>query len=123
MRIDMMRKTTVATTLTTLAVMTLTASSGAYAHTGRELAGLDTCLTASEKQLDGLEASSDYYFARTAHANQYYINGTALQSGKRIDVQISCETSRNGRALLSQSSSAGHFAQDPTATAIEIADK
>jgi len=118
-----MSRTTVAATLTTLAVMTLAVSTGANAQTGRERAGLDTCLTATEKQLDGLEASSDYYFTRTDHANQYYINGTALQNGERVDVQISCETSRNGRALLSQSSGSGHFAQDPTTRTIEIADK
>lgn len=119
----MMSKTTVAATLTTLAVMTLAVSTSANAQTGRELKGLNTCLTASESQFDGLEASSDYYFTRTDHANQYYINGTALENGERVDVRISCETSRNGRALLTQSSSPGRFTEDPSTRIIEIADK
>jgi len=116
-----MTRLSLTVTVTAIAALSAATFADAKVSTGRELKGFDTCMAAAEQQFAGLKASSDYFFDRTSDRNVYYINATATENGKPVNVKISCDTSRNGRSLLSHNAVYGHFDQDPRAGAGQVA--
>lgn len=86
-----------------------------------ELRGYNACVNAADPAFQGLSLSRTYYLAKEDNRNVYFLNGSAWLDGERVDVRISCDTSRNGRNLLSQTSNLGSFALQTGDTPIQIA--
>ncbi len=115
-----MKKTTVA--IAALAAV-LGASAQAKVSSQSEFAGYNACVEASEADHNGLVLSRVYYLSSQGDTNTYYLNGTAWENGERVDVRISCNTSRNGRTLIDQTSSNGRFAIDGGTGSFDVAAK
>ena len=103
--------------LTRLAVITLLASTASISvqaqnSSSAELRGYQTCLDElAATQPTGLVTPRVYYIAKQGDVSTYYVNTSIWQAGHRVAKRLNCSTTRNGRKLLSFSSSDGRFAR------------
>lgn len=97
------------------------ASAAAQLSSDAEYRGYDLCLDAAEASARGLVTSREYFLSRTAETNQYFINGTAWESGDRVTVRVACDTSRNGRELLDVAVDQGRFVLDDGQVDVRVA--
>jgi hypothetical protein len=109
-------------------LLTVAAVCSAFALTAQartsspgEIAGYNTCLEAGHEQLDGLALSRTFFVGESADSHVFYINGTAWDGGDRIKVRITCDTSKNGRQLLSIHTGEGRFAKDHSNGHLQVA--
>ena len=101
------------------------ASAGAIAKPSdsAELRGYDKCLDAAAEQSRGLATQRTYLLNTQGAQNQYYINASRWEDGNRVAVRIACETSANGRTLLSQSMTPGRFDTQRGRVSVEVAKR
>ena len=76
--------------------------------TPSEMRGYNACLEAAGADLQGLVLERTYLIDTRNDQRTYYINGTAWTAGERVDVGLSCTTTRSGRLI---SASAPTFAR------------
>lgn len=86
-----------------------------------EFRGYNNCLEAATTPYEGVVADRAYYLSRAGSARTYYINVTAWDSGERVNLRITCDTSTNGRELLRSSIDSGRFKQARPTVHIEVA--
>ncbi len=103
------------------AAATLSLSAQAKISSQSEMNGYNACVAAAADDHNGLVLSRVYYLSEQADKNVYYVNGTAWENGDRVDVRIACDTSANGRTLLSQTSNYGRFAIEGGTDAFDVA--
>ena len=104
--------------------LTLAAGSAlAVPSNSAELRGYSNCVAAATEQSDGLQTQRHYLLNSQGERNEYYINATRWEQGDRVPVRIACQTSANGRVLLSQSVAAGRFAKQRGLVSIEVAER
>ncbi|MFK7915389.1 MAG: hypothetical protein AB8B93_15855 [Pseudomonadales bacterium] len=101
------------------------ASVGALAEPSNsaELRGYGKCVDAAAEQSEGLATQRFYLLNTQGDQNQYYINASRWEEGDRVAVRIACETSANGRVLLSQSVAAGRFEGQRGRVSVEVAKR
>ncbi len=108
--------------ITQLALLTLIASTASFSaqaqkSTTAELRGYQTCLNELRvTRPNGLVTPRAYYIAKQGDVSTYYVNTSIWQAGQRVAKRLNCTTTRNGRKLLSFSSSEGRFARGPGST-------
>ena len=108
------------------AAVAATASTAAYAKNSSpaEFRGYENCVGAAEEQSNGLTTPRSYLVNTAGENTNYYINGSRWEAGERESVRISCETTKNGRVLLSSAVEPGRFVQDSrTRVRVELAAK
>ena len=100
------------------------ASTTAYAQTSStaEFRGYENCVDAVEEQSNGLTTPRSYLLNTAGEHTSYYINASRWEAGERAQVRISCETTKNGRVLLSSAVEPGRWVQDSrTRVRVELA--
>jgi hypothetical protein len=107
--------------ITTAAVATLAMTAQAKVSSTSELRGYNACVEAADPELKGLHLTRVYYLNQEADKNVYYLNGSAWQSGERVAVRISCDTTNNGHRLLSQTNNEGRYTIEHTNVQIQVA--
>jgi len=112
-------KNTLIYTAAAASLMTMTAQ--AKLSSSSELRGYNVCIEAAEPEFNGLQLSRNYYLNEEGDKNIYYVNGSAWQSGERVAVRISCDTSANGRQLLSQTSNSGRYSNERATVRVQVA--
>ncbi len=75
-----------------------------------EFRGYQACLEANEGEFRGLIPERKYLINKTSDRTTYYINATAWDNGKRVDVAFTCDTSPNGRLVLEHNSAFTRYA-------------
>lgn len=105
----------------TLALASATAL--AQPSNSAELRGYDKCLDAAAEQSQGLAPQRFYLLNTEGEQNQYFINASRWEDGNRVAVRIACETSANGRTLLSQSVVPGRFDTQRSRVSVEVAKR
>lgn len=87
------------------------AATGVQAKTSStaELRGYNTCLTAAERDSNGLVPSRHYLVDHQDGNALYYVNATRWQQGDREAVRIACETTQRGARLLSAVTEPGRW--------------
>ena len=106
------------------AAVVATASTAAYAgpSSPAEFRGYENCVNAVEDQNAGLTTPRSYLLKREGSNTNYYINGSRWEDGAREQVRISCETTKNGRVLLSSAVVPGRWVQESgTRVRVELA--
>lgn len=102
-----------------IAATTATLLSGAVLFSGTAAAGTSTpsefrgyqaCLEANEDAFSGLVPERRYLISRTSEKSTYYINATAWENGKRVDVAFSCDTTPSGRLISNQGAAYTRYA-------------
>ena len=88
----------------------LSATAVATTSSPSEYRGYQACLEANEGQFQGLVVERNYLIQDKDDSRTYYINGTAWDNGERVQVGISCETTRRGKLLNSQDVVKAHYA-------------
>ena len=116
-----MKKSTALIATVAAAAAVFTASAQAGTSSSSEFRGYNNCLEAASMPYKGVVADRAYYLSRAGSAQTYYINATAWASGDRINLRITCDTSRNGRELLRSSIDSGRFKLARPAVRIEVA--
>lgn len=112
------------TLLTLTAAVTLAAALPAAAGTPSqlsELRGYNTCLSTHANEYRGLTTARTYLMADNGASRTYYINATAWQDGERVPVGITCDTTRDGRELLSTAVTATRFASAEEVGGVQVA--
>jgi len=109
----------IATIAAAAAVFSATAQ--AKLSSSSEFRGYNNCLEAATTPYKGVVADRAYYLSRAGSARTYYINVTAWDSGERVNLRITCDTSTNGRELLRSSIDSGRFKQARPTVHIEVA--
>ena len=100
----------------------LSASAFAGASKPAEFRGYQICLQANEDQFQGLVVDRNYLIQENADSRSYYINATAWENGERVNVGFSCQTSKNGRRLLTNNGAAyTHYAA--ASSSVQVAGK
>lgn len=95
--------TIAATVAATIAATLSAAALAGTSSTPSEFRGYQACLEANEADFQGLVPERSYLVAKTDEGRAYYINATAWDAGKRVEVGFSCQTTRSGRLLENQS--------------------
>ena len=106
------------------AAVVATASTTAYAQTSSpaDFRGYEKCVAAADAESSGLTTPRTYLINKEGDNKSYYINGSRWEAGQREQVRISCETSKNGRVLLSSAVEPGRWVQDSgTRVRVELA--
>ncbi|MEM1435179.1 MAG: hypothetical protein AAGG11_14055 [Pseudomonadota bacterium] len=85
--------------------MTATAGTASFA----ESRGYARCVQLIAEDSRGLVADRDYQIQKSAEGQEYFINASRWESGKRADVRINCETTRNGRRMVSLNVEPGSY--------------
>ena len=75
--------------------------------------GYEACVSAAERDSNGLVPARHYYLEKEAGTAYYYINATRWQDGERDFVRIACETTNRGHKLVSNVIEQGRFSQAP----------
>ena len=88
----------------------LSGAAFATVSTPAEFRGYEACLEANQDAFRGLVPSREYLVEERDNSRAYYINATAWENGKRIDVGFSCETSKSGQLLSNQGAAYNHYA-------------
>jgi len=114
-------KTALLFTAAAASVFTVTAQ--AKLSSSSEMRGYNACVSAAAPEFNGLKLARNYYLNEEADKNVYYVNGSAWQSGERVSVRISCDTTTNGVRLLSQTSNTGRYGIDRTNVRVEVAQQ
>lgn len=101
------------------------ASGSAFAgpSSSAELRGYSKCISAASEQSLGLAANRYYLLNNEGEQNQYFINASRWESGDRVPVRIACETSANGRVLISQAIETGRYATQRGRVSVEVAGR
>ena len=100
---------------------TLSVSALATTSTPSEFRGYQACLEANEDAFRGLVPERNYLIEETSEGRNYYINATAWEDGKRVDVGFSCQTTKTGRLLANRST--GNTRYLPVNPAVQVAGK
>lgn len=100
---------------------TLSVSAMANTSTPSEFRGYQACLEANNSEFKGLVPERNYLIERTSEGRNYYINATAWENGKRVDVGFSCQTTSSGRLLATRST--GNTRYLPANPAVQVAGK
>jgi hypothetical protein len=114
-------KTALIFTAAAASVVAVTAQ--AKLSSSSEMRGYNACVEAAAPDFNGLQLSRNYYLNEEADRNIYYVNGSAWQSGERIAVRISCDTSTNGVKLLSQTSNTGRYTLERATVRVQVAQQ
>ncbi len=112
------------TTLTVLSALTILLAVTAQARPSQpsEFRGFETCIEAAKAEFTrGFVSNRTYFIDRDGTDNVYFINASAWQAGDRAVLRITCETSRNGRELLTYTSAPGRFIPQRGQVSIEVA--
>ena len=108
------------------AAVATTASTAAFAQTSSpaEFRGYENCVDAAEAESNGLTTPRSYLLNTAGDNTSYYINASRWAAGEREQVRITCETTKNGRVLLSSAVEPGRWVQDSrTRVRVELASK
>lgn len=100
----------------------LTVAMGAQAETRStpsELRGYQACLDASTADMQGVVTGRTYLIDQRDGQRTYYINATAWENGKRVEVGIRCQTSLSGRLLTAFEPTASRYV--PAEPTVQIA--
>ena len=114
-------KNTLIFTAAAASLVTMTAQAKLSSST--ELRGYNACVEAAAPEFKGLQLSRIYYLNEEADKNVYYVNGSAWQSGERVAVRISCDTSTSGHKLLSQTSNVGRYTNERATVRVQVASQ
>lgn len=106
---------------TVAATLSVSASVMANTSTPSEFRGYKACLEANKGEFKGLVPERNYLIEQTSEGRNYYINATAWEDGKRVDVGFSCQTTSSGRLLANRS--AGNTRYLPANPTIQVAGK
>jgi len=112
-------KTALIFTAAAASVVAVTAQ--AKLSSSSEMRGYNACVEAAAPEFKGLQLSRSYYLNEESDKKIYYVNGSAWQSGERIAVRISCDTSSNGAKLLSQTSNTGRYTNQRATVRVQVA--
>ena len=111
--------------LTSLSILTVLIAGVVHAvpRSHSEVRGLETCVDAAKAEFAHrfVSGRTTYFIDRNGPANTYFINAGAWQAGERVPLRIACETSPNGRKLLSYSSAPGSFIPQPRTVSSQVA--
>lgn len=113
-------------TLVIATALAATATTTAYAKNSSpaEFRGYTNCVNAVQAQSQGFTTPRAYLLNTEGENTSYYINANRWQAGEREQVRITCETSKNGRVLLSSVVEPGRWVQDQgTRVRVELAAK
>ena len=92
-------------------------SAGVAAGERTDQRGYDRCVGAMDtSNLSGVTFPRQYYISRQADSKAYYLNAHAWEDGVRVAKRLRCETSKNGRVLLSVESGDGQYARSEGVT-------
>ena len=116
-----MKKSTALIATVAAAAAVFTASAQAGTSSSSEFRGYNNCLEAASMPYKGVVADRAYYLSRAGSAQTYYINVTAWDSGDRVNLRITCDTSTNGRELLRSSIDSGRFQLARPKVRVEVA--
>ena len=86
-----------------------------------EFRGYTACLDAEAGNFEKLVPARTYYLNKDGASHTYYINTRARQDGVWSTVGISCDTSRNGREVLSSRTVDSRFAAVAPSGDVQIA--
>jgi|GEM_PF-6911061 len=88
--------------------------------------GYQSCVeafdTSDTRDLTGVTFPRHYYISRQADSTDYYLNAHAWENGARVAKRVACQTSKNGRAVLSVESGDGQYARSANA-ALNVAKR
>ena len=99
----------------------LSGAAVANTSTDSEFRGYQACLEANDSEFSGLVPEREYLISNSEDTRSYYINATAWENGKRVDVAFSCVTAKNGKLLESQVALGTRYAA--ASDAIQVAGK
>ncbi|MFV2090147.1 MAG: hypothetical protein ACC642_05795 [Pseudomonadales bacterium] len=114
-------KKSIFTATITLAAAALAAGANAELSTASEFRGYQNCLETYSGEFAGLTTERRYLLGRSDAGRTYYINATAWDQGKRVRGGINCETTANGRKVLSREVSDAHFTPISTKPGVQVA--
>jgi hypothetical protein len=86
-----------------------------------EFRGYNACLDAEADRFEKLMPTRTYYLNDDGANRTYYINAKALVDGAWTTVGISCDTSRNGREVLSSRTVDSRFAAIAPSADVQVA--
>lgn len=73
--------------------------------------GYKNCVAAFDSpDLSGVTFPQHYYISRQSDATDYYLNAHAWENGVRVAKRVACQTSKNGRVVLSVEADDGQYA-------------
>jgi len=73
--------------------------------------GYESCVDAFDtRDLSGVTFPRHYYISRQSDTTDYYLNAHAWENGARVAKRVACQTSKNGRVVLSVESGDGQYA-------------
>lgn len=75
-----------------------------------EYRGYSACLDSVSDQFESLTPARTYLLSRTGDSRTYYINASSWQDGERVTIGLRCDTSANGREVLSSTVTPDRFA-------------
>ena len=79
--------------------------------------GYDNCVDALDSgDLSGISLPRHYLISRQSDTTDYYLNAHAWENGARVAKRVACQTSKNGRVVLSVEASDGQFALATSST-------
>ncbi len=97
----------------------LSATAGAVTSSPSEYRGYQACLEANEGEFRGLVTDRNYLIREDENSRTYYINATAWENGERVNVGISCATSKSGKLLTNNGATYTRYA--PASDSVQVA--
>ncbi len=74
--------------------------------------GYDNCVDAiAAGDLSGITYPRHYLISRQSDKTDYYLNAYAWENGARVAKRVACQTSKNGRVVLSLQADDGQYAR------------